>query len=192
VLGYVDTGYCQIPLATVESQVDSWYAWYGTDGLRGIFFDDAASPASPAATTDCLSQSSDAVTYYRTIAAYVHAKASGQTVTFNFGVNPVSSWPLSSTVPGQNADVAVVFEDPYTDYVNYGGSGVPWSPAAWESSFGSQHFSVLVYDATGTGQPGAFCSAVRQQNIGRVFIAPNGGWDTLPPIPFFTSELAAC
>lgn len=192
VLGYVDTGYCQIPLSTVESQVDDWYTWYGTDGLSGIFFDDASSPADPAAASDCLAQSSSAIAYYRTIAAYVHAKAGGQTVTFNFGVNPVSSWPLSSTVSGQNADIAVIFEDPYSDYVNYGGSGTAWSPAPWESAFGPQHFSVLVYNASGANQPGAFCSAVRTQNIGRVYEAPNGGWNSLPPAAYLSSELADC
>ena len=192
VLGYVDTGFCQIPLSTVESQIDSWYAWYGSAGLSGIFFDEAANPANPVATSDCLSQSSDAITYYRTIAAYAHAKASAQTVTFNFGVNPVSNWPLSSTAPGQNADVAVIFEDPYSDYVNYGGSGTAWSPAQWESSYGAQHFSALVYDATGAGQPSAFCSAVVHQNIGRVYVAPSGGYNALPPTAYFKSELADC
>ena len=192
VLGYVDTGYCQIPLSTVESQVNSWYAWYGAVGLSGIFFDDAASPANPSATSDCLSQSSSAVAYYRAIAAYVHGIAVNQTVTFNFGVNPVSSWPLSSTVPAQNADVAVIFEDPYVDYVDYGGSGVAWSPAPWESGFGPQHFSVLVYGATGSGQPNTFCSAVAQQNIGKVYVTPTSGWISLPPAAYLSSELTAC
>jgi hypothetical protein len=192
VLGYVDTGFCQIPLSTVESQIDSWYAWYGSVGLSGIFFDEAANPVDPAAMSDCLSRSTDALNYYRTIAAYAHGKASDQTVSFNFGVNPVSNWPLSSTVPGQNADVAVIFEDPYSDFVNYGGSGAAWSPAQWESSFGPQHFSVLVYDATGTGQPSTFCSAALRQNVGRVYVAPNSGWNTLPPTAYFKSELADC
>jgi hypothetical protein len=192
VLGYVDTGFCQIPLSTVESQIDSWYSWYGSAGLSGIFFDEAANPVDPGATSDCLSQSIDALSYYRTIAAYAHAKAGTQTVTFNFGVNPVSNWPLSSAVPDQNADVAVIFEDPYSDFVNYGGSGTAWSPAQWESSFGPQHFSVLAYDATGTGQPGTFCAAVLRQNVGRVYVAPNSGWNTLPPTAYFSSELADC
>ena len=41
---------------------------------------------------------------------------------------------------GQNADIIVIFEDPYSDYVNYGGSGA-WAPAAWEAGYAAQHFS---------------------------------------------------
>ncbi len=192
VLGYVDTGYCQVSLATVESQVDDWYAWYGTDGLSGIFFDEADNPSNPGATSDCLSKSSSAVSYYGTIAAYVHSKATGQTVTFNFGVNPVSSWPLSNTVSGQNADIIVIFEDPYSDYVDYGGSGVAWSPASWEAGYGAKHFSLLAYDASGTGLPGAFCSSVSSQNVGNVYVTPTAGWESLPPSAYLESELADC
>jgi hypothetical protein len=192
VLGYVDTGYCQISLSTVENEVDDWYSWYGTDGLSGIFFDEAANPSNPSTAADCLSRSTSAVSYYQAIAAYVHGKAAGQTVTLNFGVNPVSSWPLSSTVPSQNADILVIFEDSSSEYLDYGGSGVAWSPAPWEAGYGAQHFSLLVYDASETNQPAEFCSSVSSQNVGNVYVTPNAGWESLPPGAYFSSELAAC
>jgi hypothetical protein len=190
VLGYVDTGYCQVPLSTVEGQIDAWYSWYGPDGVDGIFFDEADNPSNPTSTSDCLARSSSAVGYYQTIAAYVHAKAAGQTVTFNFGVNPVSSWPLASTVAGQNADIIVIFEDPYSDYVDYGGSA--WAPTAWEADYAAQHFSLLVYGANGPNLPSAFCSAVSSQNVGMVYITPSSGWVTLPDSAYLSSELAEC
>ncbi|MGD0313133.1 MAG: spherulation-specific family 4 protein [Acidimicrobiales bacterium] len=191
VLGYVDTGYCQVPLSTVESQIDAWYSWYGPDGVDGIFFDEADNPSNPTSTSDCLARSSSAVGYYQTIAAYVHAKAAGQTVTFNFGDNPLSSWPLASTVAGQNADIIVIFEDPYSDYVNYGGSGA-WAPASWEAGYAAQHFSLLVYGASGSNLPSAFCSAVSSQNVGSVYITPTSGWVTLPNSAYLSSEVAEC
>lgn len=192
VLGYVDTGYCQISLSTVENEVDDWYSWYGTDGLTGIFFDEVANPSNPSAATDCLSRSSSAVSYYQAIAAYVHGVAAGQTVTFNFGANPVSSWPLSSTFPSQNADIIVIFEDPYSEYLDYGGSGVAWSPAPWEAGYGAQHFSLLTYDASGIDLPTEFCSTVSSQDVGNVYVTPNAGWESLPPRAYFNGELATC
>lgn len=192
VLGYVDTGYCQVALATVESQVDQWYSWYGTDGLSGIFFDEAANPSNPSSGSDCLSRTTSAISYYQSIAAYAHGKAAGQTVTFNFGVNPASSWPLSSSNTALNADIIVIFEDTYSEYVDYGGSGAPWSPSAWEAGFGAQHFSILAYDAAGAGQPAAFCATVSGQNIGNVYVTPTSGWESLPPAAYLSTELADC
>jgi hypothetical protein len=191
VMGYVDTGYCQVPLATAEGEIDSWYAWYGADGISGIFFDEADDPSNPNATSDCLSHTSSAVSYYRTLAAFAHAIAAGQTVTFNFGENPASNWALSSTVAGQNADIAVVFEDTYSNFLDYG-SGQPWSPAAWESAYGAQHFSVLVYDTSGPDQPAAACAALAGQNVGYGYFTPNSGWTSPPPVQYLVSEVTDC
>jgi len=149
----VDSGYCQVPLATVESQINSWYAWYGGDGIEGIFVDEAASPYSPLKQSDCLSGTTSAVIYYQTISAYVHAEGVNQTVTLNYGANPVSGWALSSGIAAQNANILVVFEDPYSEYVNYANSGQPWSPSLWESSYSASHFSILIYDATNANLP---------------------------------------
>jgi len=86
-------------------------------------------------------------------------------VTLNYGANPVSGWALSSGIAAQNANILVVFEDPYSEYVNYANSGQPWSPSLWESSYSASHFSILIYDATNANLPGAFCSSVSQQNV---------------------------
>jgi len=192
VLGYVDSGYCQVPLATVESQINSWYAWYGGDGIEGIFVDEAASPYSPLKQSDCLSGTTSAVIYYQTISAYVHAEGVNQTVTLNYGANPVSGWALSSGIAAQNANILVVFEDPYSEYVNYANSGQPWSPSLWESSYSASHFSILIYDATNANLPGAFCSSVSQQNVGFAYATPSSGWTTPAPSGYLTGELNGC
>ncbi len=192
VMGYVDTGYCQVPLATAEGQIDSWYGWYRADGLRGIFFDEASDPSVPGASSDCLSGSSSALAYYRALSAYVHDEAAGQTVALNFGVNPGSDWPFASSTTAQNADIAVVFEDPYTDLVDYGGSGAAWSPASWEAGYGSQRFAVLAYDASGANQPAASCSVASRDNIGYAFVTPTAGYVSLPTAQYLAGELADC
>jgi hypothetical protein len=192
VLGYVDSGYCQVPIATVESQVNSWYAWYANVGVDGIFVDEAASPNAPTSRSDCLSGTMSAVTYYQAISAYVHSEGVNQTVTFNYGVNPISDWALSSSVTAQNANILVIFEDPYSEYVNYANSGLPWSPVAWEAAYSPTHFSVFVYDATNANLPVAFCSAVSQQNVGYAYATPNSGWTTPAPNSYLTGELNGC
>ena len=92
---------------------------------------------------------------------------------------------------GQNADIVVIFEDTYSNYAASGGSGA-WAPAAWEAAYAAQHFSVLVYSASGSNQPSAFCSAVAAQNVGNVYVTPTNGWLTLPNSAYLSSELADC
>jgi hypothetical protein len=191
VLGYVDTAYCQASLTTVESQVDSWYTWYKANGISGIFFDEVANPPNPTATSSCSGKSS-ATTYYQRLATYVHQKAAQQTVVYNFGVNPVSAWSLNSSTTNANADIIVTFEDPSSDYTNYGGSGAAWKPSAWEASYPARRFSALLYDASSSTSLSPLCSAVAGQNIGYVYITPNSSYTSLPPATYFSTELRAC
>jgi hypothetical protein len=191
VLGYVDSGYCQVPIATVESQIDSWYDFYASSGVVGIFVDEADNPYSPKSPSDCLSGTTSAVTYYQTISAYVHEEGVNQTVTLNFGDNPTSDWALSSGVAAQNADILVIFESPYGQYVDYANTGEPWSTVPWESTYAASHFSILVYDAP-DANPGTFCSAVSQQSVGFAYATPNSGWLTPPTSVYLTDELHGC
>jgi hypothetical protein len=192
VLGYVDSDYCQTPIATVESQVDSWYHWYASVGVDGIFIDEVASPSVTTSKSDCLSGTLSALSYYQTVAAYVHAEGVSQTVTFNYGANPNSAWALSSRIAAQNANILVIFDSPYSQYVNYANSGRPWSTVAWESTYSPSHFAVLVYDAPNVKLPGAFCSQASQQNVGFVYATPNGDWTTPAPVSYLQGELNNC
>jgi hypothetical protein len=58
VYGYIYTDYAVRPIATVQSEVDTWISWYGVDG---IFLDEESNKAS-------------AIPYYTTIYNYIHAK----------------------------------------------------------------------------------------------------------------------
>jgi hypothetical protein len=185
VMGYVDTGYCSVPLTTAESQIADWYSWYGADGIKGIFLDRVDNPASPTSTWNCLSGTTSATTYYQALASYVHAESSGQTVAYNFGTNPMSGWALSSTVAGQNANVVVTFE-------NQASAFATWSPANWESSYPAADFSVMLYGDRNANDPAATCALVASQNIGYAFISPASAWTVLPPASFLSAEIADC
>lgn len=64
VLGYVDTGYTTIPIATVKANVDKYFSWYDPDG---IFFDDVTN------TTGGTEEA-----YYSALYTYVKAKTSSR------------------------------------------------------------------------------------------------------------------
>ncbi len=172
VIGYVDTDYGQISIATVESQINAWYSFY-PGNIAGIFLD-RASDAIPGTTTSN-------VTYYRTLDSYVHKNhGNNDEVVLNYGASPGSGWMFNSS-NANNADIVVTFESDYDTYTT-------WTPAAWQASYPASDFAALIYD-TGEStapQPASACGSLAQQNIGYVYV---GTWyDTLPP--YFSSLLA--
>ncbi len=172
VIGYVDTDYGQISIATVESQIKAWYSFY-PGNIAGIFFD-RASDTIPGTTTSNVS-------YYRTLDSYVHKNhGDNDEVVLNYGASPGSGWMFSSS-NANNADIVVTFESDYDTYTT-------WTPAAWQASYPASDFAALIYD-TGEStdpQPASACGSLAQQNIGYVYV---GTWyDVLPP--YFSSFLA--
>jgi Spherulation-specific family 4 len=172
VIGYVDTDYGQISIATVESQIKAWYSFY-PGNIAGIFFD-RASDTIPGTTTSNVS-------YYRTLDSYVHKNhGDNDEVVLNYGASPGSGWMFSSS-NANNADIVVTFESDYDTYTT-------WTPAAWQASYPASDFAALIYN-TGEStapQPASACGSLAQQNIGYVYV---GTWyDVLPP--YFSSFLA--
>ncbi len=167
VIGYVWTDYGQASIASVESQVDAWYAYYPGE-IAGIFFD-GVSDDVPATTTSNQG-------YYRTLASYVHShEGDDDEVVFNFGQNPASDWMLDGN-NAENADIVVTFEgsydspddNPYTS----------WTQAAWELSYPAEDFAALIHDAPDglpAAQPASACGSLAQQNIGYVYVGTSYG-----------------
>lgn len=176
VIGYVDTDYGQISIATVESQIKAWYSYYPGD-IAGIFFD-RANDTIPGTTTSNVS-------YYRTLDSFVHkGHGDNDEVVLNYGASPGSGWMFNSS-NANNADMVVTFESDYDAYTT-------WSPAAWEASYPASDFAALIYD-TGEStdpQPASACGRLAQQNIGNVYV---GTWyDVLPPyFSAFEADAAA-
>jgi hypothetical protein len=169
VIGYVDTDYGQLSIATIESQINAWYSYY-PGNIAGIFFDEV-SDTVPGTTTSNVS-------FYRTLDSYVHKNhGNNDEVVLNYGASPGSGWMFSSS-NANNADMVVTFESDYDTYTT-------WSPAAWEASYPASDFAALIYD-TGEStdpQPTSACGDLAQQNIGNVYV---GTWyDVLPP--YFSS-----
>jgi hypothetical protein len=90
VIGYVWTDYGeggQASVASIESQVNAWYAYYPGQ-IAGIFFDGVSDEVPGTSTSN--------QSFYRTLASYVHThEGSDDEVVFNFGANPGSGWMLS-------------------------------------------------------------------------------------------------
>ncbi|MBO0837035.1 MAG: hypothetical protein J2P28_16220, partial [Actinobacteria bacterium] len=114
VIGYVDTDYGQLGIATVESQIKAWYSFY-PGNIAGIFFD-RASDTIPGTTTSNVS-------FYRALDSYVHKNhGANDEVVLNFGASPGSDWMFNSS-NANNADIVVTFESDYDTYTT-------WTPAA--------------------------------------------------------------
>jgi len=172
VIGYVDTDYGQLSIATIESQIKAWYSFYPGD-IAGIFFD-RVSDTIPGTTTSNVS-------FYRTLDSFVHSLfGNNDEVVLNYGASPGSGWMFNGS-NANNADMVVTFESDYDTYTT-------WSPAAWESKYPAGDFAALIYN-TGEStdpQPASACGSLAKQNIGNVYV---GTWyDVLPP--YFSAFLA--
>jgi hypothetical protein len=170
VIGYVWTDYGQASIASVESQVDAWNAYYPGE-IAGIFFDGVSDEVPGTITSNQV--------YYRTLASYVHShEGNNDEVVFNFGQNPASDWMLDGS-DAENADIVVTFEgsydtageNPYTS----------WTQAPWELSYPADDFAALIDnapDAFTASQPASACGSLAQQNIGYVYVGTS--YEELP------------
>jgi len=95
VLGYVDTNYAAVALATVEGNVDKWFSLYG---IVNIFFDRA-------------SELSTKVSYATSLTSYVHTTHGAGRSIMNMGAAPYSGFLTPSVVDG-----IVVFDATYAAF----------------------------------------------------------------------------
>jgi Spherulation-specific family 4 len=172
VIGYVDTNYGRLSIATIESQIRAWYSYY-PGNIAGIFFDEV-SDTIPGTTTSNVS-------FYRTLDSFVHkGHGDNDEVVLNYGASPGSGWMFNSS-DANNADMVVTFESDYDTYTT-------WTPAAWEAGYPASDFAALIYNTgeSADPQPASACGRLAQQNIGNVYV---GTWyDVLPP--YFSAFLA--
>lgn len=185
VLGYVDTGYFGTTgrttrggqtsvaawTAQINADVANWYAWYGSSGLAGIFFDDALG--------DCGSGNAH-VNLYTGINSTTKQAHPGAFTVDNPG-SPAESCYASA------ADVLVMFENTYSAYT-------AWAAPAWELSYGdSGKFWHLVYDTPAQSDMDNAVALSKQRNAGYLYVTadnlPNP-WDTLPTGTYWSDELA--
>jgi len=167
VLGYVATTYGAKTAATVQAEIDKYYAWYG---VSGIFFDEG-------------SDSCTSVPYYQQQVAYVKTKDPNALTALNWGTDGRECYLSSSNAP----DIVVNFEDSYSNYLSWSG------PATWTANYPPSKFWQLVYAAPAT--QAALDNALslsRSRRAGWVYITNdvlNNPWDTLPTL--WSQEVAA-
>jgi hypothetical protein len=185
VLGYVDTGYFGTTgrttrdgrtsvaawTAQIDADVANWYAWYGSSGLAGIFFDDALG--------DC--GSGDAhVNLYTGINSTTKQAHPGAFTVDNPG-SPAESCYASA------ADVLVMFENTYSVYST-------WTAPDWELNYGNpDKFWHLVYDTPTQSDMDNAVALSKQRDAGYLYVTPDdlpNPWDTLPTGAYWSDELA--
>lgn len=207
VIGYVDTSYGAIPLATVKADIDDWYEQYdgdntgvydlGTSGsdsqVDGIFLDQVGNfPNATVTSGDNIS----AGAYYREIFEYIKTVAPGNydAVIGNPGATASTDWQLDDTGqnPTQIADELVVFEGTETSLSNY-------TPEAWVDNYPASDIAMLVYDVP-SNSIASVCSTLQGLNAGLVDVTdavittspPSTPWNFLQSSGYWSSFRSNC
>ena len=192
VIAYVDTGYLGTSpddretrtgstseaawVAQTESDINTWYQLYGSDGIDGFFFDDGLS-ACPSG--------SDYVTQYAALKQYAEQQASANGYDSPWVVDNPGSDISQCYLTGGAADAYVDFEGDYSDYMS-------WQPESWELSAGPSKFVNLIYDATSESEMTSVISKSQSDNAGGVYVTDRtlseNPW--LQPGSYFSNEVA--
>lgn len=165
-LGYVYTDYGSRDLDTVKADIDQYYTDYmltpGTETvIGGIFFDEASSSSDQAV-----------LDYYDELYQYVHGYDSFNTVVLNHGT-------YAPEVYTGMADINLVFENTYTEWLDY-------SPYSYLASHSADQFAALVYDASSAFEMENAIDLAVARGIGNIFVTDdstagdNNPWDALP------------
>ena len=149
-LGYVDTGFTQVPYSTIQSQVNTWAKWStytaANIAIHGIFFDDVSDDTS-SASYSC----------YQQAAAYAHNTMPSKPapVVFNPG----------TTVPDQYfayADTIIQYEGKLSKYKD----------TATISTFNqayNQQTGIIIYDTTTTANVKTYVHDMAVKGIEAVY-----------------------
>jgi Spherulation-specific family 4 len=165
VVGYVYTNYGNRSLSAVESDVTSYYNWYG---VNGIFFDQAS--------TSCTYSS-----YYAALNSFVKAKGGTARTILNPGTQ-------TSQCYVSDADILLTFEGSDQTYVN------SYSAPSWVTQYSASHFWHIVYATPSSSAMTHAVSLSKRRNAGYVYVTPDtlpNPYDTLPTGLYWSSELSA-
>lgn len=207
VIGYVDTSYGAVPLATVKADIDDWYDYYDGDNtgvydlgdsgsdshIDGIFIDQMNNfPSSTVTSGDNVT----AAVYYREIFEYIKL-AGGSTyddVVGNPGATASTDWQLDDTGlnPTQVADELVVFEGTAAQYDLY-------TPETWVGDYPASDIAMLVYDVD-QGDIDDVCAKLQTDNAGLVEVTqhvitpspPSTPWNFFQGTSYWTDFRSYC
>ena len=149
-LGYVDTGFTQVPYSTLKSQVDTWAKWStytaANIAIHGIFFDDVSDDASSASNS-----------YYQQAAAYAHSTVplNPAPVVFNPG----------TTAPDQlfaYADIIIQYEGKLSQYKDTA------TISTFNQAF-NQNTAIVIHDTTTTANVKTYVHNMAVKGIEAVY-----------------------
>jgi hypothetical protein len=205
VIGYVDTSYGAVPLATVKANIDAWYGQYNgsntgvydlsTNGMDtqidGIFLDQIGNfPADIVTGGDNISVGA----YYREIFEYIKSVAPDDynDVVGNPGAAAYTDWQLDDTGlnPTQVADELVVFEGTPTMLSGY-------TAPSWVSNYPASDIAMLVYDVPSTSIS-SVCTTLKNAGAGLVDVtdatisSSATPWNFLQSSTYWSSFRSSC
>ena len=172
VLGYVDTGYGSVPLATIETQVSDYLSWYHVDG---VFLDHVS--------TDC-ALAAGSGTYYSDLSSWIRAQSAALSITLDPGVQ------TNSCYLGVG-DVIVNFEGDEGTYIG------SYNAPTWVASEPSSRFWHIVYGVATPAAAANVAALARARNADTVYatdaaaVGTGGPYSRLPGGPWWAAELAA-
>ncbi len=196
VLGYVDTGYLGSAtsghpdglltrsgsgglhawLAQIESDIDTWYQFYGSD-LGGIFMDQGTTDCGPGPLSAAFADQ------YRALTDFVKQAHPGAMTALNPGTAVGECFRNS-------ADVLVTFEGSFGEYTGSPRSSIEaFQPLTWSPDPDTVWH--IVYGATTHEQLMEALSLSKTRNAGYVYVTsavPPDPFDTLPAAPYWTDE----
>jgi hypothetical protein len=200
VLGYVDTGYLgsatsghpgglltrsgsgglQAWLGQIESDINAWYQFYGSD-IGGIFMHRGMSDCGPGPFSAAFADQ------YRTLTAFVQQSHPGAITALNPGTAVGACFKNS-------ADVLVTFEGSYADYTGSPRSSTEaFQPLTW-SPHDPDKIWHIIYGVTSQYQLMRALSLSKARSAGYVYVTsavPPDPFDTLPAPPYWSDELHA-
>jgi hypothetical protein len=171
-IAYIYTGYGSVPLATVESQVDTYISQYGPL-INGFF-------------VDTMSNLPAELSYYESLYAYIKGLNSTYEVVGNAGTATLESYVTSHT-----ADVFVTYEN---DDLAHPYASSP--PPSWVYGYPAGDFASVIYDQPSVAGMQADVNTALTYNVGHVYVTdeslnpPTGYlYDRLPS--YWDQEVAA-
>lgn len=169
VLGYVHTSKGARALATVEADIDSWYANYTVDGIM----------------LDEVQASSANLSYYTSLYNYIKAKDA----TRNFVVLNNATMPQTESYMAI-CDVVSLFEDAYENFsLNF----AAYTTSSWKNNYAANRFWASIYRIPQQSYMQAVIDIAKTQGIGYIYVSdqiPDQTYSLPPSSGFWTAAIA--
>lgn len=171
VVAYVYTNNGNTPIATVESQVNTYIGQYGNQ-INGFFLDG-------------MSVTPSTLSYYQSVNNYIKGLSASYTTIGNPGqpyLNGVSPANYLST-----ADVFNIFEGPSSGTSGTGFDTFPFGQN-WYQSYPPGRFSSLVYGAATASEMLADVNDAAQLDIGNIYVTDQTGGNPYAQLPSYWGQ----